>query len=49
VVLGPGQMGAHVLEASAPVGIQVEGYGAYTSYYYPGGLDLNAIAPPPVE
>lgn len=39
--------GAHVLEASAPVGIQVLGYGSYTSYQYPGGLDLRRIAPPP--
>jgi hypothetical protein len=39
--------GAHVLEASAPVGLQVLGYGEYTSYQYPGGLDLKVIAPPP--
>jgi len=39
--------GSHVLESDQPVGIQVSGYGAYTSYYYPGGLDLNAIAPLP--
>jgi hypothetical protein len=37
----------HVLEASAPVGLQVMGYGLYTSYQYPGGLDLKQIAPPP--
>ncbi|WP_437674712.1 IgGFc-binding protein [Sorangium sp. So ce131] len=47
VPLGPGNGGAHVLTASAPVGIQVIGYGAYTSYQYPGGLNLVAIAPPP--
>jgi hypothetical protein len=47
VKLGPGNKGAHVLTATAPVGIQVFGYGAYTSYHYPGGLDLKAIAPPP--
>ena len=41
--------GAHVLESNQPVGIQVAGYGAYTSYYYPGGLDLSAIAPPPAN
>ena len=23
------------------------GYGLYTSYQYPGGLNLNLIAPPP--
>jgi len=45
--LGPGQAGAHVLTSSLPVGIQVVGYGAYTSYMYPGGLNLDLIAPPP--
>jgi len=25
----------------------VIGYGAYTSYQYPAGLDLTPIAPPP--
>ncbi|MGK4001018.1 IgGFc-binding protein [Sorangium sp. So ce1036] len=48
VPLGPGNNGAHVLTASAPVGIQVMGYGSYTSYQYPGGLNLDVIAPPPV-
>ncbi|WP_437778721.1 IgGFc-binding protein [Sorangium sp. So ce1097] len=47
VKLGPGNGGAHVLIASAPVGIQVIGYGSYTSYQYPGGLNLLTIAPPP--
>jgi len=47
VELGPGNGGAHVLTASEPVGIQVVGYGSYTSYQYPGGLNLTAIAPPP--
>lgn len=47
VKLGPGNSGAHVLSASAPVGIQVIGYGSYTSYQYPGGLNLLTIAPPP--
>lgn len=47
VALGKGKDGAHVLEATAPVGIQVLGYGDYTSYQYPGGLNLTAIAPPP--
>lgn len=45
--LSGGQGGQHVLEATAPVGIQVMGYGAYTSYHYPGGSNLKAIAPPP--
>jgi hypothetical protein len=39
--------GAHVLESSDPVGLQVLGYGAFTSYQYPGGLNLKQIAPPP--
>jgi hypothetical protein len=39
--------GAHVLLASAPVGLQVLGYGSFTSYQYPGGLNLKHIAPPP--
>lgn len=47
VKLKPGNKGAHVLDADMPVGIQVLGYGAYTSYHYPGGLDLREIAPPP--
>jgi hypothetical protein len=47
IPLGPGQAGAHVLTSGKPVGLQVMGYGAYTSYMYPGGLDLSQIAPPP--
>ncbi|AUX38974.1 hypothetical protein SOCE26_003560 [Sorangium cellulosum] len=47
VKLGPGNAGAHVLTATLPVGIQVLGYGSYTSYNYPGGLNLKLIAPPP--
>ena len=47
--LGPGNSGAHTLTSTQPVGIQVMGYGAYTSYQYPGGSDLTAIAPPPVK
>ena len=45
----PGQQGAHQLTSDKPVGIQVMGYGQYTSYQYPGGSDLIAIAPPPVK
>jgi hypothetical protein len=47
--LGAGNAGAHTLTSSDPVGIQVVGYGQYTSYQYPGGSDLTAIAPPPVK
>jgi hypothetical protein len=49
LTLGAGQAGAHVLTATNPVGLQVMGYGSYTSYTYPGGLDLASIAPPPAN
>ncbi|MDB4937043.1 MAG: hypothetical protein JWP87_4015 [Labilithrix sp.] len=39
--------GVHVLDADKPVGIQVIGYGDYTTYMYPGGLNLGEIAPIP--
>ncbi|MBX3193020.1 MAG: IgGFc-binding protein [Labilithrix sp.] len=39
--------GVHVLTADQPVGIQVLGYGDYTTYMYPGGLNLGEIAPIP--
>jgi hypothetical protein len=39
--------GTHTLKSTKPVGIQVYGYGQYTSYQYPGGLNLKSIAPPP--
>ncbi len=42
-----GRDGAHTLSASTPVGLQVIGYGAYTSFQYPAGLNLLRIAPPP--
>ncbi|GMV15688.1 MAG: hypothetical protein AMXMBFR56_39120 [Polyangiaceae bacterium] len=46
-MLGPGQSGAHLLTSDKAVGLQVMGYGSYTSYQYPGGLNLTLIAPPP--
>lgn len=49
IQLGVGNKGAHVLTASAPVGIQVLGYGTYTSYQHPGGLNLGKIAPTPIK
>lgn len=49
IKLGAGNKGAHVLTATAPVGIQVLGYGTYTSYQYPGGLNLGKIAPTPIK
>ena len=39
--------GAHDLESNQPVGLQIMGFGHATSYYTPGGLNLNHIAPPP--
>jgi hypothetical protein len=47
VLLGPGAAGAHVVTSDQAIGLQVMGYGTYTSYHYPGGLNLNQIAPPP--
>jgi hypothetical protein len=49
IKLDAGNDGAHVLVASQPVGLQVVGYGLYTSYQVPGGLNLALIAPPPVQ
>jgi len=46
IKLGPGVNGAHVLVATEGVGLQVTGYGTYTSYQYPGGLNLSTIAIP---
>ncbi|MGC4095356.1 MAG: IgGFc-binding protein [Polyangiaceae bacterium] len=45
---GSAFVGSHEITASAPVGIQVLGYGRFTSYQYPGGLNLNLIAEPPI-
>jgi len=47
IKLTSGNAGAHTLESDQPAGLQVLGYGFYTSYQYPGGLDLLSIAPPP--
>lgn len=35
--------GNHNISSANPFGISVYGYGQYTSYWYPGGLDLNEI------
>jgi hypothetical protein len=35
--------GNHTVSSASPVGITVYGYGQYTSYWYPGGLDLKVI------
>jgi IgGFc binding protein len=47
VTLARGKNGAHTLSSSLPVGLQAMGYGAFTSYQFPGGLDVKRIAPPP--
>jgi hypothetical protein len=36
--------GVYHLHADAPVGLTVYGYGRYTSYMYPGGLDLKRLS-----
>jgi hypothetical protein len=33
----------HTNTSSQPFGIMVYGHASYTSYMYPGGLDLNII------
>lgn len=42
--------GVHKLSTEAPegLGLQVMGFGFATSYYYPGGLNLQRISKPPV-
>ena len=40
---GPNADGSHSITGSAAFGITVYGYGQYTSYWYPGGLDLSTI------
>ena len=37
--------GVHDVEGNQPFGVLVYGFGAYTSYMYPSGLDLTVIAP----
>jgi len=45
--LTSGNSSVHHLEGDRGFGLQVVGYGSYTSYQYPGGLNLGLIAPPP--
>jgi hypothetical protein len=47
IPLTAGNDGAHILKADQPVGIQVIGYGLYSSYQYPGGSNFDFIADPP--
>jgi hypothetical protein len=43
VQLGNSGNGNHQISAPQPVAISVYGYGDYTSYWYPGGLDLISL------
>lgn len=38
--------GNHTISGSKPVGVSVYGYGQVTSYWYPGGLDLEDLSRP---
>lgn len=40
---GPAGDGNHAMMGTAAFGITVYGYGQYTSYWYPGGLNLTSI------
>ena len=40
---GPANDGNHSITGTAPFGITVYGYGQYTSYWYPGGLNLTSV------
>lgn len=41
--LGPAADGNHAAVGSEPFGISVYGYGQYTSYWYPGGMNLEEV------
>ncbi|MDD5307284.1 MAG: MopE-related protein [Deltaproteobacteria bacterium] len=43
VLFPNGGNGNHKVQADAKVGITVYGYGRYTSYWYPGGLNLDDV------
>jgi len=43
VALADNVDGNHVAESNVGFGVTVYGYGQYTSYWYPGGLDLATI------
>ena len=47
--LGPGNGGVHKIstDEGKTLGLQISGFGNATSYYYPGGLNLKLISPPP--
>lgn len=46
--LSAGSGGVHRLSADQNVGLQVMGFGHASSYYYPGGLNLELISKPSV-
>ena len=48
--LTAGNGGVHTVTTThdSGLGLQVAGFGFATSYYYPGGLNLNLISPPPI-
>ena len=41
VLLSNAGNGNHTLVSDTAIGVTVYGYGQYTSYWYPGGLDLR--------
>jgi hypothetical protein len=47
LLIGGGVTGAHLLTGDRPFGVQLVGYGAYTSYQYPAGVALTRISTPP--
>lgn len=42
-LLSPKPSGNYTITGDQPFGISVYGYGSWTSYFYPGGLDLSPI------
>ena len=50
LTLDPATGGIHKLttDHEQGLGLQVMGFGFATSYYYPGGLNLERISEPPV-
>ena len=40
---GPANDGNHTITGDHGFGISVYGYGQYTSYWYPGGLNLTSV------
>jgi hypothetical protein len=46
VALSNAGNGTHTASSTMAFGITVYGYGSYTSYWYPGGLDLHTIPVP---